>query len=77
MTGSEAWEYFQGDPDAFKCYHNGFAEQVLVHEFSQPTLLVSKRILIYSGFRGKGVNEVAGEKMAKSSSCLNHQMAEI
>ncbi|VDP14697.1 unnamed protein product, partial [Heligmosomoides polygyrus] len=28
MTGSEAWEYFQGDPDAFKCYHNGFAEQV-------------------------------------------------
>ncbi|XGW27395.1 hypothetical protein V3C99_007752, partial [Haemonchus contortus] len=28
MTGSEAWEYFQEDPDAFRCYHNGFAEQV-------------------------------------------------
>ncbi|PIO70908.1 hypothetical protein TELCIR_07210 [Teladorsagia circumcincta] len=31
MTGSEAWEYFQEDPDAFRCYHNGFAEQV--HSF--------------------------------------------
>ncbi|KAK6020326.1 hypothetical protein OSTOST_14021, partial [Ostertagia ostertagi] len=28
MTGSEAWEYFKEDPDAFRCYHNGFAEQV-------------------------------------------------
>ncbi|KAK6747357.1 hypothetical protein RB195_000514 [Necator americanus] len=28
MTGSEALEYFRQDPDAFRCYHNGFAEQV-------------------------------------------------
>ncbi|EYB98471.1 hypothetical protein Y032_0131g1647 [Ancylostoma ceylanicum] len=28
MTGSEALEYFRQDPNAFRCYHNGFAEQV-------------------------------------------------
>ncbi|VDL83799.1 unnamed protein product [Nippostrongylus brasiliensis] len=28
MTGSDAMEYFKEDPDAFLCYHNGFADQV-------------------------------------------------
>ena len=28
MSGADAMEYFQKDPDAFQCYHNGFAEQV-------------------------------------------------
>ncbi|RCN32231.1 hypothetical protein ANCCAN_21972 [Ancylostoma caninum] len=28
MTGGEALEYFRQDPNAFRCYHNGFAEQV-------------------------------------------------
>ncbi|VDM73251.1 unnamed protein product [Strongylus vulgaris] len=28
MTGGEALEYFREDPNAFRCYHSGFAEQV-------------------------------------------------
>ncbi|CAJ0602697.1 unnamed protein product [Cylicocyclus nassatus] len=28
MSGSEALDYFREDPDAFRCYHSGFAEQV-------------------------------------------------
>ncbi|PAV56816.1 hypothetical protein WR25_09635 [Diploscapter pachys] len=27
VSGADAMEYFQKDPDAFQCYHNGFAEQ--------------------------------------------------
>lgn len=27
-TGAEAYSYFQKDPEAFFCYHNGFAQQV-------------------------------------------------
>ncbi|KJH42139.1 MYND finger [Dictyocaulus viviparus] len=28
LTGAEAYKYFQKDPDAFLCYHNGFAKQI-------------------------------------------------